>query len=285
MTQSRSSYRQNPASLRFDAKGLDIHYLDWGEGSERHLVLLHGLGSQAHAWDRFAKDASDAFRVVAPDLRGHGESAHAEDGYALKDFSADAHALARHLNLPPFDLVGHSLGAMIAIRFAADHPSMVEHLVLVDGGPGLDLEIARQGSAVSFMRPLGWNTQDEAKAWHRKNFPERPAEWVEQRVTYGMKQNWSGKWVFRHDPELYWILEGGVPLSEEQSLGETLAKLRCPVLVLRGERSPLLSLAAARRIAKAPAKGKLLEIAGAGHGIPSDAPERFRDAVLEFLLA
>ncbi len=131
MTNARGDI-QRPLSLRFDRDGLAIHYMDWGEGSPRHLMLLHGLGSQAHAWDQFAKDACDSFRVVAPDLRGHGESGHANDGYALDRFAADVKALARHLNLPSFDLVGHSLGALIAIQFAAGNPHMVNHLVLVD---------------------------------------------------------------------------------------------------------------------------------------------------------
>ncbi|MFH1140797.1 MAG: alpha/beta hydrolase [Chloroflexota bacterium] len=277
---------QRPLSLRFEANGINIHYLDWGEGSPRHVVLLHGLGGQGHSWDQFAQDVRQSLRVVAPDLRGHGESGHATDGYTLDKFAADVKSLGRHLNLPVFDLVGHSLGALVAIWFAAQQPALVNRLVLVDGGPGLNRELARQGSADRFARPLGFDTADEAKEWHRERYPTRSDGWLEQRVKFGMVQNWAGKWVFRHDPELYWVLDRSPQQlqEQEQKTWEMLAAIRCPVLLLRGEESTLLSPEAARRIASAAPNVTLLEIRGAGHSIPADAPEAFRDAVMKFLL-
>jgi len=284
MTKERSNNRR-PASLYFEANGISLHYLDWGKGSSRHTVLLHGLTSQAHTWDQFARETSDSLRVIAPDLRGHGESGHAEDGYTLDCFADDVKALVRHLNLSTFDLVGHSLGALIVIRFTAEHPALVNHLVLVDGGPALNAEVAREDSTDSFVRPLGFDTQEEAKAWHRERDPAMSDERLERRVKYGMRQNWVGKWVFRHDPELYWILEGDTRRfrEDEQRLWEMLAAIHCPVLVLRGQESPLLSPEGAQRMANAAPNAKVVEIPGAGHSIHSDAPELFRDAVLEFL--
>ena len=275
----------HPDSLRFEANGITFHYLDWGEGSPRHLMLLHGLGSQAHTWDQFASEASDSFRVIAPDLRGHGESGHAEDGYTLDRFAADVKAIARHLNLHAFELVGHSLGALIAMRFTAEHPALVKHLVLVDGGPGLDVEAAREGSTDSFVRPLGFDTEEEAKVWYRERNSTRSDWWVEERVNYSMKQNWAGKWVFRHDPELYWVLEdASIQAQEEQQRNwDALANIVCPVLILWGQESTLLSPETARRIADTAPHATLVEIAAAGHSIPSDAPEQFKDAVLGFL--
>jgi esterase len=274
-------------SLHFEANGINIHYLDWGEGSPIHVVLLHGLGGQAHAWDKFAEVVRESVRVVAPDLRGHGESGHAPDGYALDKFAVDVKALGRHLNLPVFDLVGHSLGALAAIWFAAQYPAMINRLVLVDGGPGLDFEAARQGSVDRFASPLGFDTAEEAQEWHRERYPARSDEWLEQRVKYSMLENWAGKWVFRHDPELYWVLDRSLQQlqKQEQQTWEKLAAIRCPVLLLRGEESTLLSLEAARHIASAAPNVTLLEIPGAGHSIPADAPDAFRDATLEFLLA
>ena len=284
MTEKPSS-PPRPMSLRLEASGIPLHYLDWGEGSPRHLVLLHGLGSQAHTWDQFSDEVSDSFRVVVPDLRGHGESGHTGDGYALDRFAADVKAVTRHLNLSTFDLVGHSLGALIAIWFAAEHPELVNHLVLVDGGPGLDIEAAREGSIDSFVRPLGFDTREEAKGWYQERYPIRSDEWLEQRVEHGMKQNWADKWVFRHDPELYWLLEGGSPGFQEgeRQTWDMLAAITCPVLLLRGKESTLLSPEAARRIADMAPNARLVEIPDAGHSIQSDAPEQFRDAVVEFL--
>ena len=279
------SFRSRPSSLRFETEALTIHYLDWGEGSLSHLALLHGLGSQAHTWDRFAKDASDAFRVIVPDLRGHGESSYAEEGYTLDQFGSDVRTLTRYLNLPTFDLVGHSLGALISIRFAVKFPELVKKLVLVDGGPGMTADAAREGAASSFVRPLGFNTREEAKAWLTQRNPTRSDYSLNQRVQYGMKQNWAGKWVFRPDPELYWVLEGHSWQAQEerQGLWDMLGAISCPVLVLRGQDSPLLSEEVARRITRAVPDAIFVEIPGAGHSIPSDAPDRFRDVVFSFL--
>lgn len=277
--------RNKPLSLRMVTNGINIHYLDWGEGASSHLILIHGLGSQSHTWDRFAGDVSDLFRVIAPDLRGHGKSGHAEDGYKLESFAKDLKALTRHLNLSGFDLVGHSLGALIAIRFAWEYPDLVNRLVLVDAGPGLDTQTAKFGGAAdSFVRPAGFHTDIEAKSWYRARHPNDTEEKLSQRVEYGMKKNWADRWVFRHDPDLYWILEGGDHRSNEyELLWEMLATIPCPILVVRGEQSPLLLSDAAKQVADGAENGALIEIAGAGHSVHSDAPDLFREAVVKFL--
>ena len=274
-----------PLSLHMMTSGINIHYLDWREGAPRHLILIHGLGSQSHTWDHFAGEVSHLFRVIVPDLRGHGKSGHAQDGYKLESFSMDLKALTRHLNLSKFDLVGHSLGALIAIRFAWEYPDLVNRLVLVDAGPDLDAQAAKSGgAAASFVRPVGFQTEDEAKSWYRARNPNDTEEKLSRRVEYGMKKNWADRWVFRHDPDLYWILEGGDQRSNEyECLWEMLAAIPCPVLVVRGEQSPLLLSEVANEVAHRAANGRLIEITGAGHSVHADAPDLFREAVVEFL--
>lgn len=275
-------------SHRFEAGDVTIRYLDWGEGSARHLILLHGLGSQAHTWDTFGNEASSNFRVVAPDLRGHGESGHSEEGYAPARFIADVKTLARSMNLQSFDLVGHSLGALIAIGFAAEHPDLVNRLILEDGGPGLDTDAARGGSIGNFTRPLAFDTLESAGSWLQAQNPRlstRSDEEMEQMVKHRMKENWAGRWVFRHDPELYWIVDDAPGWSKEDSkqVWEQLASISCPTLLLRGAESDLLSSEAAGRITAAIPNATLVEIPGAGHSIHSDTPDLFREAVLGFL--
>jgi pimeloyl-ACP methyl ester carboxylesterase len=275
-------------SHRFEVGDVTIRYLDWGEGSPRQLILLHGLGSQAHTWDTFGNEVTTSFRVIAPDLRGHGESGHSEEGYAPAHFVGDVKALARVTNLPSFDLVGHSLGALIAIEFAAEHPDLVNRLVLEDGGPGLDTDAARGGSIGNFTRPLAFDTLESAGSWLQAQNPRlstRSGEEMEQMVKHRMKENWVGRWVFRHDSELYWIVDDAPGWSSEDSKQgwERLASISCPTLILRGEESELLSSDAAAQITDAIPDATLVEIPGAGHSIHSDAPDLFREAVLGFL--
>ena len=275
-------------SHRFEAGDVTIRYLDWGEGSSSHLILLHGLGSQAHTWDEFGNELSSSFRVVAPDLRGHGESDHSEEGYAPARFHEDVKALARSLNIPSFDLVGHSLGALIAIGFAAEHPDLVNRLVLEDGGPGMDTDAARGGSIGNFTRPLAFDTLESAISWLQAQNPllsSRSDEEMEQMAKHRMKENWAGRWIFRHDPELYWILDNAPGWSQEESeqAWEQTASISCPTLVLRGKESELLSSDAAARIADAIPNATLVEVPGAGHSIHSETPERFLEIVRDFL--
>lgn len=285
MSQQSQPYRSWPVSLHFEADGLGLHYLDWGEGPSSHLVLLHGLASQAHRWDDFAGAVHDLFRVVTLDLRGHGLSDHTEEGYTLPLFAADVKALARHLNLQQFDLLGHSLGAMAAINFTAQNPGLVRRLVLEDGGPGMNVEAARQGSYEAYLRPLGFDTPEEAKAWLSTQHPEEGDERIGRRFAHTMKQNWADKWVPRHDHELYWIVEGSSPkvAGAERQLWENLAGIQCPALLVHGRESPLLSEETAREIVRKLPQGNLVDIPGAGHSVSSEAPELFREAVMSFL--
>lgn len=284
MAEAVNIFRTRPISQHVEANGLRLHYLDWGEEAPTQLVLLHGLTSNAHTWDDFAKEAHATYRVVAMDLRGHGESGHAQDGYTLERFAADVKAVARHLNLRSFHLMGHSLGALVAIRFAAENPGMVQRLVLEDGGPGVDMALARQGAEGRFHRPLGFDTQDEAVAWLRLHYPGDTEERIQDRFTYGMKQNWAGKWAPREDPELYWVLGGSGKFAQETiELWDKLKGLSCPTLLVHGQDSTLLAAEGARRIVEATPHGRLVEVPGAGHSVHSDQPALFREAVLSFL--
>jgi len=115
------------------ARGLRLHYRDWG-GAGAPLLLLHGLASNARIWDLTAPLLSSGFRVLALDQRGHGLSDKPDDGYDFASVSGDLEAFVQALALERPALVGHSWGANVALQFAADHPDGVSALALVDGG-------------------------------------------------------------------------------------------------------------------------------------------------------
>ena len=100
----------NPADHTIRINGLDIHYLDWGGDSSRNLLLVHGQGGNAHNWDHIARELRGEFRVLAIDQRGHGDSSHTREGYAVTAFAADLAEFADALGIAPYDYVGASLG-------------------------------------------------------------------------------------------------------------------------------------------------------------------------------
>ncbi|MEY2422275.1 MAG: hypothetical protein QOI95_2342 [Acidimicrobiaceae bacterium] len=112
-----------------------VHWREWRDAPSEPLVFLHGSWLAAAFYDTFCERLAAARRVLAMDQRGHGESGHADD-YAWPRWIDDVVAFADHAGIDRFDLVGHSMGAGNAVRFAGSHPARVRRLVLLEGGFG-----------------------------------------------------------------------------------------------------------------------------------------------------
>ena len=114
-----------------ELNGVQIHYLKAGTGKNT-LVLIHGFGDTSHMWiplfDEFAKD----YTIIAPDLRGLGESSRPATGYDKKTMANDIHALVKSLGYQKINLVGHDIGLMVAYAYAAQYPNEVEKLALLE---------------------------------------------------------------------------------------------------------------------------------------------------------
>lgn len=130
---------QRPAheSKFADVNGVKVHYLKAGTG-KTPLVFLHGFGETSHMWipmfDAFGKD----FTVIAPDLRGIGDSSQPATGYDKKTMAADVHELVKSLGYKEIDLVGHDIGLMVAYAYAAQFPEEVSKLALLEAPiPGI----------------------------------------------------------------------------------------------------------------------------------------------------
>ena len=124
-------------SLKADVNGVTLHYLKAGSG-KKTLVLIHGFGNTSHMWiplfDEFGKD----FTIIAPDMRGLGDSSRPDTGYDKKTIASDIHALVRSLGYQQIDLVGHDIGLMVAYAYAAQYSNDVEKLALLEAPiPGI----------------------------------------------------------------------------------------------------------------------------------------------------
>ena len=120
------------SSRSVEVNGIRLRYLDHA-GGEPPLVLLHGLSANAHSFGGLiAAGLSPAFRVVAPDLRGRGDSDKPATGYGMADHAADVLGLLDALGLERVVLGGHSFGALLSIFMAANHPERVSRIVVID---------------------------------------------------------------------------------------------------------------------------------------------------------
>ncbi len=128
-----NNYESHTANL----SAVKIHYLKAGTG-KKTLVLIHGFGDTSHMWiplfDEFGKD----FTIIAPDMRGLGESSRPMAGYDKKTIASDIHELVKSLGLEKINLVGHDIGLMVAYAYAAQYPNDVEKLALLEAPiPGI----------------------------------------------------------------------------------------------------------------------------------------------------
>jgi len=118
-----------------DARGLRFCLCCWGNQEAPLIVLLHGILDQGAAWELIAvRLARAGYRVIAPDLRGHGRSSAVGAGgsYNLMDFLADIEVIVDRLTKESFTLVGHSMGSILAALYAGINPDKIESLVLVE---------------------------------------------------------------------------------------------------------------------------------------------------------
>ena len=122
-----------PVSRFYISQGLRLHYADWGNEAAPPLILVHGGRDHCRSWDLIARSLQPHFHVLAPDLRGHGDSDWTKgSSYALSDYVYDLSRLVRSM-ARPVAMIGHSMGGMVGLIYAGTFPDQVSALVVIDG--------------------------------------------------------------------------------------------------------------------------------------------------------
>jgi pimeloyl-ACP methyl ester carboxylesterase len=259
--------------------GLRLHYREWGASPARTILLLHGGSAHAHWWDLFADSCSTAYRLVALDLRGHGDSAHRDPpAYQIEDYVDDVAALIDELALARVDVVAHSLGALVAAAYAGRAPQRVHSLVVVDSPLRISASSARYMDRLrNFPQPI---YRDRAQAVRRFRLlpvrTEASPEVLAHVATHGICQLDDGRWSLKFDRE---ALANHTP----QDFSPILAALTCPILLVRGAHSTLLTPAALSALHAVAPHAETAEIPNAHHHVMLDNPPAFEAAVRGFL--
>ena len=274
---------QRPRHADVDAGSLHLHCLVWGAEDAPTVLLVHGNGGHAHWWDPLVPDFVPGFRLVAPDLRGHGESGWPrEPAYGIADFSADLLAITDQVAPPRIAIIAHSMGARCAVWFAARHPERVRGLALLDTSiAGVDLETAERwrGRVIGQREGRGYASYDDAIAAFRFVPPERR---VSEAITadlahHAVVERGPGDWTFRFDRAVLSLAGDGAG-----DLTAMVKGLVCPLWVGRGARS----LVAPRRqfevLRTAAGDVEVHDFAGSHHFFLSD-PRTAGTALRRFL--
>lgn len=260
----------------FDCGGLRVW--EW-PGDPPGALLLHGIGNYGRYWDFFADAIDGHLRLVAPDARGHGDSAKPPDGYEPAQFVADAMAVLNASALARPLVVGHSMGGFHAAAFALAHPERVRALVLVDAGPRTEPAGNSRARRLSLERPDRFVDEASALAYLHETSPGYSDAVYANRLAWVFRRDETGGLAWRSSKDaLAKILD---TTHAAPAVWDRLAEIICPVLVIRGTRSPSFSDATAREMLAVLRDARLVEL-DAGHNVALDRPRELADAVLRF---
>jgi pimeloyl-ACP methyl ester carboxylesterase len=168
-----------PVSKFLTVNDLRLHYLDWGKADAPPVVCVHGYTGSADAFNALARRLCDRSHIIAPDVRGHGESAWSPAAaYRYDNQVGDLEAFVDRLGLGRFVLIGTSMGGIIAMAYAATHAERLRGLIINDIGPDPEAGSNRITEMVG-TRPDDFATLDEAMEYRRQMSPivaSRPLE-------------------------------------------------------------------------------------------------------------
>ena len=275
------------------ADGLSIHLLEWSRQGVP-LLLVHGFGSEAHIWDDFAPVVAPYYRTLAVDLRGHGDSDHdPERRYDYQSHVRDLQAIIAALGIDRLVLIGHSLGGRISTLFAARHPERIAGLVIVDAGPDLDARgVSRISIDVERSVDLTFASPAAFESALAHAYPGARHPVLARMARHGVRKREDGRYERKIDPayhtargELTAAAADALEKKTAKELWEALARIPCPVLVVRGAASDVLDPDTAERmVEEVLPHARLAVVPRAGHSVMTDNPEGFSEAVSSFVL-
>ncbi len=266
--------------------GMSLRLTEWGPGEGRPLFMLHGIRGYAETFAGVAQALQPDFRVLAYDQRGRGASSWDPGrNYYTDAYVDDLAGVADALRVDSFDLLGHSMGGLAAIVFAARYPARVRRLIVEDAGPA-----AFEGSAGAARiqrelreTPQSFTDLTAARAYLRALRPSVTEAAREERLRHMLKEDGAGGWTWRHDHAGIAATRLNPDPARVVDLWPQVAALACPTLVVRGGRSDYLQAQTAREMVARNPNVEWIEIEGAGHYIHDDCPAAFAQAVGGFL--
>jgi len=253
------------------ATGVRVQYVEQGSYSGVPVVMLHGYSDSWHSFEPVLPFLPSSIRAFALSQRGHGNTARPPFGYTPGDFAADVAEFMDALELRSVIVVGHSMGSLIAQRFALDYPERTKGLVLIGSGPGM-----RGLPAWTELRTPVFELTDPVDPRFVREFQEStlaqpiPPTFLDRVVQESRKvpaRVWRSIWR---------------DFADVDHTGE-LAQVKVPTLVTWGDQDSVFGRREQEAIMAAVPDARLLVYAGAGHGTHWEEPERFASDLVAFV--
>lgn len=284
-----------PRTRKISSARLQLNVVEWGDPGAPPLILQHGGRDHARSWDAVAAAFAGDYRIIAPDLRGHGDSDWTSDGcYDLVDFVQDFATLVDALELGPCPIIGHSLGGNIVSRFAGLYPDRVTRLVNIEG-LGFSPEMVAKFAARDEVELLRETIETRARRseFAPRRYPDLAtltarmrsaderltAEFAEHLARYAARPNDDGTLTIKHDPAMGDLASFDIKIETKHRLWGAVS---CPVLLVYGAQSWASNPATDGRAQHfRDARVELFE--DAGHWVHHDRRDNFITVVRDFL--
>lgn len=254
--------------MRAKVNGTELEYIDKGSGKNT-IVFIHGLGENADSWRYQIEYFSKKARVIAMDLRGHGES---EDGnISLDTFVEDIRTLLDKLSVKDVILCGLSMGGAISMAFYSKYPERVKAMVLSDTSSGFSRETAERmlSQRMDYIENKGM--EELGKFIANGALSENADEALREEVRKMFASNKVGPY------------KEATKVAILSNLDDVLPKIKVPVLIMVGEKDKTTPLELARHLNENIKGSELRVIPGAGHLSKLEKPDLFNKNMDEFL--
>ena len=285
-----------PTSHTYFSQRLRLHYVDWGNPEAPPMILIHGARDHCRNWDWVAERFRDDYHIIAPDLRGHGDSQWMIGGsYNQIDYVYDIAQLLHQKHMTPVTVVGHSLGAGVSLLYTSLYPKSVNKLVCVEGlgPPPVDANQREKKSMEDRLHRLydelrklsgrmvrRYATLEEAFHRMQEENPHLSQEQARHLTIHGSNQNEDGTYSWKFDNYVRVFAPVGVSRTQ---LWTMVGRITCPTLLIRGLESWASDPVEDGRSKQFKCRLESEGFADAGHWVHHDQLEKFVERVRTFL--
>lgn len=290
-----STESAGPTSRTYFSQRLRLHYVDWGNAAAPPLLLLHGGRDHCRNWDWVAEALRGDWHIIAPDLRGHGDSAWSPDGnYAMSSYIYDCAQLIHQQALAPVTIIAHSLGGNIALRYAGLYPEHVRKLVAIEGLGPSPRRMAEQSDRTIVDRMHAWVSERRGLSGRvPRRYPTIEAALARMQEENGHLSPAQARHLTQHgvnqneDGTYSWKFDNYVRVSQPYDMTSTdiellWSRIACPTLLVYGAESWASNPAADGR-ARHFRDAEVISVPNAGHWVHHDRLDAFLAELRRFL--
>lgn len=286
-----------PTSHSYFSQRLRLHYVDWGNAGAPPLLMVHGGRDHCRNWDWAAQALRDDYHVIAPDLRGHGDSQWMVGGtYTIADYVYDIAQLLHQTKLTPVTIISHSLGGMISLRYAGVYPESVDKLVAIEGLGFSPKILAKRAKLTAEQRVREWvdslrglsgrgprrypNLEEAVRRMQDEN-PHLSPQQARHLTIHGVSQNEDGTYSWKFDNYVRAFPPYDMAAGDIHALWSNIT---CPTLLIRGAESWASDPEEDGR-AQHFRNAQFVSVEKAGHWVHHDRLDVFLGLVRDFLAA